>query len=180
MKKINLLDCADHWIWMEEDLALAQIGTESHGHLVGLPNVNFCAAASILSSACVFVGVAGHPVLHVGLSVDDLQVMRLMGCRMTKPKLRSCVAVLAFSAVGVHLDKVQCTVQATVQIGVVNGVGEFLVFQLENPVGIVVVHQESAGAHVGAVITLRDKSNLLQRVCCRTKYKAPLRPHGED
>merc|ERR1712127_324905 len=84
------------------------------------------------------------PILHVGLTVDELQVMRALGIAITKAHLGTGVAVLGFSTIRIHLYKVQGTIQTTIQIGVIHGVGKLLVFQLEKMVSVVILHQESA------------------------------------
>merc|ERR1719502_821738 len=122
----------------------ARVHGVSSSHLVCLPQVNLCAATSVLASACVLVCFTWDPLLHVGLTVDELQVMGALGIAVTETHLGAGVAVLGFATIGIHLHKVQGTIQTTIQIGVIHGVGELLVFQLEKMVSVVILHQEGA------------------------------------
>merc|ERR1712054_423182 len=64
------------------------------GHLVCLPEVNLCAAASVLANSGVLIGLTWDPVLHVSLAIDELQVMRALGITVSETHLGAGIAIL--------------------------------------------------------------------------------------
>ena len=60
-------------------LGAAGVGGVGGGPAVRFPDVHLGAAGSVLADAGVDVGVGRLPVLHVGLAVDPLDVVRALG-----------------------------------------------------------------------------------------------------
>ena len=105
-------------------LAIDRAGMHCVGrcHFVCLPNVDLRAANSAFAGACIWIGVAWLPSFHVSFIIDEFQVMGALSIAVSQAHLCSSVAILALAAICIHLQKVQGTLQAAVQGGVINGV----------------------------------------------------------
>merc|ERR1719440_2548839 len=64
------------------------------------------------------------------------------------------MTVLALATVSFHLHKVKRTIESTIKVGIIHSVGELLVLQLEELVGVLRVHQVVTRTHIPAVRAL--------------------------
>ena len=107
-------------------------------YFVGFPDVNLRAAAPILAATSIDIRFTGIPIVIVGFTIDELHVMRALSITVAKAKFGASIALLALATIPVHLDKVQSTIEATIEVGVVHGVCELLVFQMEMLISIII------------------------------------------
>ena len=75
-------------------------------------------------------------------------------------RLLASIAILALATISIHLDEVQCTVESTSNVGIIDCVRELLVLQLEKIVCVVIFHQICARANILAVRSLCDETKL--------------------
>merc|ERR1719361_116404 len=90
--------------------SLALSGAGMHGVCsadgICLPDVDFCATTTILACASIDIGFAWLPILHVGLTIDEFQIMWALCITISKAILCTCIAVLALATISIHLHKV--------------------------------------------------------------------------
>ena len=94
------------------------------------------------------------------LAVDEFDVVRALGVAVTGTVLGSSLVVreAGDTAVGVHLDEVESTVQTTGELRHVDVEGELLVLEVENLVLLVArVHEVDTGTNVGRVWAVGDE-----------------------
>lgn len=118
---------------------------------VCLPDIKLRAAGSRIADSSVGVVDRWRPTLNVGLTSNELQVTRALGVAVSNAVLSTSlvVGVLGDTAVGVHDDEVEGTVQTAREVGDVDGEGELLVQQVEDLVVRVIGHQVSTRSDVG-------------------------------
>merc|ERR1711871_342142 len=75
------------------------------GNFVRLPDVDLSAASAVLSSSGIDIGLGWHPILHIGLTVDPLQVVRALGIAVAHAVLGPSIAVAACTAIFLHGDE---------------------------------------------------------------------------
>ena len=94
------------------------------------------------------------PALNVGLSVDELDVLRALRVTVTGTELGSSLVgrETSLATVGVHLRKVESTVETAGQVRHVDGERELLVLEVEQLV-----------LRVGRVHELDTRTNVLLR-----------------
>ena len=88
----------------------------------GTTHVHLVAASTVLASTCVGIAVAGVPAFAVGLSIDELDVMRTLSVTVSSSVLRTSLVarVLGKTTVLVHLNEVQSTVQTAGKLRDIN------------------------------------------------------------
>lgn len=98
---------------------VARVGSELSGETVGLPNVHFCAASTIVAAARVAIFGGRSPVLAVGLAIDPLHIMRALCVAISSSILGPSlvIRVRGFSPIGFHLDEVEGSVDTTLKFG---------------------------------------------------------------
>mmetsp|Transcript_81765 Transcript_81765/g.189927 ORF Transcript_81765/g.189927 Transcript_81765/m.189927 type:complete len:246 (-) Transcript_81765:2-739(-) len=120
---------------------------------VGLPDVHLSAASAIAANGARLLLC---PVLKIGLATDELQIVGALRIAVTGAVFGACfVVALTQAAIGLHLYKVDCTVQAAFQGGHVHIEGELTVQQLEHHVGVLVLHHVQSRANRLTVLKLQ-------------------------
>ena len=139
----------------------AGVSSVGLGLAVALPDVHLGAAGAVLAGARVDVSLGWCPVLHVGLSVDELDVVRALSITVTSAisSPGSVGGVFRQAAILHHLDKVEGSVQPTVKLAIIHGKRELLVEEVEHHIVLLVRVQEvGPGANVPRVRPFRDKA----------------------
>merc|ERR1712216_858055 len=94
--------------------------------LVGLPNVDLSAATPILASSRVGVGCTRLPTLNIGLTIDELEIVGALGITISSAILGTSISIFCLATICIHLHKVQSTIEATTQLGIIHCVRELL------------------------------------------------------
>mmetsp|Transcript_94783 Transcript_94783/g.263624 ORF Transcript_94783/g.263624 Transcript_94783/m.263624 type:complete len:211 (+) Transcript_94783:873-1505(+) len=110
---------------------------------IGLPDVHLSAAGTVAAN-----GSLCTPILHIGLAPHPLEVVRALRVAVAGAVLGARWVGAAPVASGVHLDEVKRAVQAAWQVGDVDVECELAILQLEELVGVLVLHQVGARADV--------------------------------
>ena len=111
----------------------ARMRREGLGVHVGLPDIELHAAGAVFAFAGIGVVAGRLPVFAVGLSVDELDVVRALGVAVAGSVFRSgVVSGVAHSAVFVHLDEVKGAVQAAPEFVIIDGERELAIEQVEH------------------------------------------------
>jgi hypothetical protein len=116
-------------------VSLARVHGESRAVLVRLPDVNLSAATSVLAGSRVGVGGTWLPTFNIGLTIDELEIVWALGITIPSAILGTSISILCLAAVSIHLHKVQGSIKATIQLGIIHSVRELFVLQLEEHVG---------------------------------------------
>jgi hypothetical protein len=122
------------------------------GDRVGLPDIHFIAACSVLSGASIDIVGGGGPSKDVGLSVDKLDVVGALCIAVSGSVFgTSLVAgILGKTSIGIHFGEVKSTIDTAGHVGDVDVESELLVLDLEElVVGVVGGHEVYTGTNVG-------------------------------
>jgi len=136
----------------------ARVHGEGRAVLVGLPNIDLRAAAPELAGSSIWVGVAWLPTFHIGLTIDELEIMRALSITITHAIFGTSISILGLATISIHLHKIQSTIEATIQFGIIHGVGELLVLQLEEHVRVIGIHEIRPRSHILAVRAIGHKA----------------------
>ena len=103
---------------------------ESCGDAVGFPQINFSAARSILARSSIGVSLRWLPVLHIGLAINEFDVMRALSITIPCSILGTSSTERTLATILLHLHKVQSTIQTTPKLGIIDGDSELLVLEI--------------------------------------------------
>ena len=102
---------AGHWILAFcLSIKVARMRCESRGDLVSLPDIKLGAAATPLSESGIGVSRRWVPVEGVGLSINELDVMRALSITVTSSIFGAGLVTIAMVSIFGHLDEVKSTI----------------------------------------------------------------------
>jgi len=136
----------------------AGVHGEGRAVFVGLPNIDLRAAGSILASSSVCVSFTWLPAFHIGLAINELEVVRALSITVTHAIFGTSISILRLATISIHLHKIQSTIETTIQFGIIHSVGELLVLQLEEHVRVVGIHEVRSRSNILAVRALGHKA----------------------
>ena len=111
----------------------ARVGGPGGSSIVSLPDVHLRAASAVAAGTGVLVVAGRIPALDVGLAVDELDVTRALSVAVTSTVFGTSLVAreLGKTAIQVHGDEVQGTVEATANVGDIDIEGELVAKELE-------------------------------------------------
>jgi hypothetical protein len=143
------------------------LGASMHGEgsrdAVCLPQIDLSAASSILASSCVGVSLGWFPILHIGLAIDEFQIMWALSITVSGSILSTGSIELTLTSIFLHLNEVQSTIQTTSKLRIVDSEGELLVLEFQHLVVVIIFHQVCTRSNISAVGTLRHESKFETR-----------------
>lgn len=140
--------------------SVAGVRSDGIGDRVSLPDVHLRAARAVVANAGVNIVGGWGPAFDVALTVDELEITRALAVTVTSSILGTGLVggVLGHATIGIHVHKVEGTVETTGQVRHIHIEGELLVQQVELLVGSVVLQQIQTRTDV----LLRSSSDKVQ------------------
>jgi hypothetical protein len=125
---------------------------------VGLPDIHFSAAGSILSSSSIWVSRGWLPSSRVSFSINEFNVLWALSITVSSSEL--CTGFVTFifthTSIFLHFDKVKGTINTAWHVRDIDGEGELFVLKFEHLIFILGVHHVGSGTNVLSIGSLSD------------------------